>query len=257
MNTEPIVSWVESHLGRVSSLERLGDTSWRVQTEGRDCVVKLARSERAFEQETRALKLASSIQHAVRTPSVLFVSPPLRLIAQVWLGEVTGGERPRPIEARALGSWLAQLHAFCLSEDPVHLRDALALRWSRATASLELMHHGVPDEPDWRVVSARRVLCHRDFWSRNWLVGGGQVAVIDFEHARDDHPATDFVRWWWTSPEPIRRAFEEGYGTFPFDRDELHALGRLYVVQTLAWAARNKDLSFVEHAEQVRTAMDA
>jgi hypothetical protein len=58
--------------------------------------------------------------------------------------------------------------------------------------------------------------CHLDFQPRNWLVDdSGNVALIDFEHARIDIPARDFVRLrfrTWVSRPDLEEAFFTGYG---------------------------------------------
>jgi len=58
--------------------------------------------------------------------------------------------------------------------------------------------------------------CHLDFQPRNWLVdGSGNLALIDFEHARTDLPARDLVRLRfrvWPSRPDLHDAFFHGYG---------------------------------------------
>jgi Ser/Thr protein kinase RdoA (MazF antagonist) len=58
--------------------------------------------------------------------------------------------------------------------------------------------------------------CHLDFQPRNWLIGkSGDVSLIDFEHARIDLPARDFVRLRfriWAARPDLRDAFFDGYG---------------------------------------------
>lgn len=58
--------------------------------------------------------------------------------------------------------------------------------------------------------------CHLDFQPRNWLVDESRnLSVIDFEHARTDLLARDFVRLRfrvWPSRPELRDAFFDGYG---------------------------------------------
>ncbi|HZN73772.1 MAG TPA: aminoglycoside phosphotransferase family protein [Micromonosporaceae bacterium] len=60
------------------------------------------------------------------------------------------------------------------------------------------------------------VPCHLDYTPRNLLVGpSGEVAVIDFEHARHDLAARDLVRLatrTWPSRPDLEHAFLVGYG---------------------------------------------
>lgn len=60
------------------------------------------------------------------------------------------------------------------------------------------------------------VPCHLDYTPRNLLVGpSGQLAVIDFEHARYDLAARDLVRLatrTWPSRPDLEHAFLDGYG---------------------------------------------
>lgn len=60
------------------------------------------------------------------------------------------------------------------------------------------------------------VPCHLDFQPRNWLLDeSGNLALIDFEHARTDLPARDFVRLRfrvWPSRPDLHDAFFDGYG---------------------------------------------
>jgi Ser/Thr protein kinase RdoA (MazF antagonist) len=86
----------------------------------------------------------------------------------------------------------------------------------------------------------RGVPCHLDFQPRNWLLDkSGNLALIDFEHARTDLPARDFVRLWfrvWPSRPDLHDAFFDGYGRLLTDaEDELvWHLGALDALTALA-----------------------
>lgn len=60
-----------------------------------------------------------------------------------------------------------------------------------------------------------KVVCHRDYTPRNWLVDAGTVYVIDFEWSRLDVWVSDLARLhlgiWATRPD-LREAFMSGYG---------------------------------------------
>jgi Ser/Thr protein kinase RdoA (MazF antagonist) len=89
--------------------------------------------------------------------------------------------------------------------------------------------------------------CHLDFQPRNWLVDkSGNLALIDFEHARTDLPARDFVRLRfrvWPSRQDLQDAFFEGYGCRPTDtEDELvWNLGALDALTALARGCQTGD----------------
>jgi aminoglycoside phosphotransferase (APT) family kinase protein len=89
--------------------------------------------------------------------------------------------------------------------------------------------------------------CHLDFQPRNWLVSrAGSLAIIDFEHARIDLPARDFVRLHfrvWPQRPDLRDAFFDGYGRPLTDvEDELiRHLGALDVVTSLVRGNETRD----------------
>lgn len=73
-----------------------------------------------------------------------------------------------------------------------------------------------------------QVPCHRDYTMRNWLVGDGGLAVVDFELARLDVWANDLVRLYfgaWTDRPDLRDAFLDGYGRTLADEDRAVLLG--------------------------------
>ena len=89
--------------------------------------------------------------------------------------------------------------------------------------------------------------CHLDFQPRNWLVDeSGNLALIDFEHARTDLPARDFVRLRfrvWPSRPDLHDAFFNGYGRRLTDaEDELvWHLGALDALTALARGRQTSD----------------
>jgi aminoglycoside/choline kinase family phosphotransferase len=93
----------------------------------------------------------------------------------------------------------------------------------------------------------RGVPCHLDFQPRNWMVdNSGNVAVIDFEHARTDLPARDFVRLRfrvWASRPDLREAFLAGYGRRLTAAEEklIWHLGALDVLTALARGQQSGD----------------
>jgi Ser/Thr protein kinase RdoA (MazF antagonist) len=93
----------------------------------------------------------------------------------------------------------------------------------------------------------RGVPCHLDFQPRNWLVDESEnLALIDFEHARTDLPARDFVRLRfrvWPSRPDLQDAFFDGYGRRLTDaEDELvRHLGALDALTALARGRQTGD----------------
>jgi hypothetical protein len=65
------------------------------------------------------------------------------------------------------------------------------------------------------ITTAVMVPCHRDYTPRNWLVHDDGLAVIDFEWARLDAPASDLSRLHlgiWADRPDLAEAFAVGYG---------------------------------------------
>ena len=87
------------------------------------------------------------------------------------------------------------------------------------------------------------VPCHLDFQPRNWLTGQDAVVrLIDFEHARIDIPARDFVRLRfriWTARPDLEDAFLTGYGRV-FTDDERQLVWHLGALDALTALARGK-----------------
>lgn len=160
---------------------------------------------------------------------------------------------------RAAGGFLGALQSIePAAVDPIPLPEALLKRaggWLRRAEGL-LPPHALTS------ISARlhdppggeRVPAHRDFQPGNWIVGrvGGEVAlaVIDLEHARDDHPLVDLLRLWdgpWTRTDARWRAFLQGWGRRWREEDQA-ALGWLEVLHGLAtvvWGLQRAEETFI------------
>jgi tRNA A-37 threonylcarbamoyl transferase component Bud32 len=85
---------------------------------------------------------------------------------------------------------------------------------------------------------------HLDFQRRNWLISkSGDFSLIDFEHARIDLPARDFVRLqfriWATRPD-LRDAFLDGYGR-PLTQAEDQLIWHLGAIDALTALARGHE----------------
>jgi Ser/Thr protein kinase RdoA (MazF antagonist) len=92
--------------------------------------------------------------------------------------------------------WTGQVKTLLSAED------AMVVDSHLAALRMIGVPHGVP--------------CHLDFQPRNWLLDeSGNLSLIDFEHARTDLPARDFVRLRfrvWPSRLDLQDAFFDGYG---------------------------------------------
>ncbi len=86
--------------------------------------------------------------------------------------------------------------------------------------------------------------CHLDFQPRNWLITrSGKVALIDFEHARTDLPARDFVRLrfrTWPGQPRLKGAFLTGYGQI-LTQSEERAIWHLGALDALTSLARGHE----------------
>jgi Ser/Thr protein kinase RdoA (MazF antagonist) len=95
--------------------------------------------------------------------------------------------------------------------------------------------------------------CHLDYQPRNWLSGpAGTLAVIDFEHARIDLQARDFVRLYfryWPSRPDLREAFFDGYGR-PLTQQEhqtIRCCGAVDALTALARGTQTGDATLTAH----------
>jgi Ser/Thr protein kinase RdoA (MazF antagonist) len=123
--------------------------------------------------------------------------------------------------------WTSQARTLLSAEDATVVDSHLtALRMTGVP-------HGVP--------------CHLDFQPRNWLLDeSGNLALIDFEHARSDLPARDLVRLRfraWPSRPDLRDAFFDGYGRCLTDAEDelIWHLGALDALTALARGRQTGD----------------
>jgi Ser/Thr protein kinase RdoA (MazF antagonist) len=93
---------------------------------------------------------------------------------------------------------------------------------------------------------------HGDWSSRNWLVTGGKVGVIDFEMAEHARWTKDLERLWWAEwhdrPD-LRAAFLGGYGRSLTDSESIAFQANCVLAQvtTIVWATQHGDQDFAEH----------
>ena len=200
--------------------------------------IKRFASGRAFEQERRALKDWG----LNGVPEIVAEGPRSLLLSHVEGGQVEG------IEGwRAAGAFLRRLQEESGPDvDAMPLSDALSARlasWTRRGAGrlpselLDSVHAGFQPEA---FAGDLRTRCHRDYQPQNWLWAPAGLGVIDFEHARWDHPLTDLVRVLdhVELDQPRAQAFLSGWGRSLDERDQarLRSLRLLHALGSAAWA---------------------
>ena len=269
-----LVLWITAEAGPPRGLAPCGwpqgrSRVWRVhRPDGPPLFLKQYSDETTRQQELRTYRewLPAVRDDVTRTPRVVAESPPVlcsllldgldgELVSRIPLEEAEGAWAHR----RA-GEWIARLHAIPFTDDdPMPLSEAIPLRlafWlDRGGEELsreegDLARRLVGDGSIF--VGDRRVPCHRDFQMRNWILDRTsdphRLGVIDFEHARPDHPLVDSVR---VRERALPRypswfdAFVDGMG-IPVDpriEAKLIALSAVHAVGSVVWGAQQGDRS--------------
>jgi thiamine kinase-like enzyme len=96
-------------------------------------------------------------------------------------------------------------------------------------------------------LTGARVPCHRDAGPYNWRVDDdGAVRLVDWEHARADHPAVDLAAVVGLAhpDDPHVRAFLDGYGATPEQEAWLPAAVSLRALGAIGWARRRRDAAW-------------
>ena len=223
-------------------------------------VLKAYRSPRPFGQERTAYR--EWLPDLPMVPCLLGErgAPPLALLIEHLPGRAAMTvalhlDAERAVH-RAAGEWLRLLHGVPFHDvDPVRLPDAIDMRargWMNAAGPGEAKAaarwaNALLNDARGALAGAARVPCHRDFEPRNWLVGPDATlaGVIDFEHARPDHPLADLSRlaaYAWPARPDLEEAFLAGYGRrTEEDRLLVRAFAALDAAQRLAWAEKRGD----------------
>lgn len=234
-------------------------------------VLKVHRQGRKFANERRAYtewlpRLRPLLEHGTAVPELLAVRSehPRALLLGLAAGELLDGLRTAPdVEAafhERAGRFLASLHGLSHDRaDPVPLGEAYAMRleaWLPRAAGI--VPPGVTRAVGRALSGALpfieahpRVLCHRDFTPRNWLVNvhDGALTVIDFEHAQPDLFLADMQRLWvgvWRRRPDLRDSFLAGYGRRFTSHDEaaMRGLAGFWAFSTVVWAREHGDVEF-------------
>jgi len=199
----------------------------RIRTPDGDRVQKTYPSTRSFDQARRAL-------NRVDPQRILGASSPHLLLR--WIPGEAGSLEPRA--HHAAGRWLREYQSPAPGDLP--LVEAFSKRIERTRH--ELAPFGLQLDLDPKLFDSDRVHCHRDFRPDNWVWSESELQIIDFEHARPDHPLVDLVKLAtevWPGHPHLERAFLDAYG--PIDRAVLDGLITLHGANTLLWAERHGD----------------
>lgn len=225
--------------------------------------IKQFGSQRALVQERDALTTWGLQTHLGEEASVPSVVGEDEAATALLLTNVRGGvisDSSKPWAAA--GAFLAALQALPVpTVDPIPLPAAMRQRfdsWSREAAphlAWDVLLDARQAFDTEVFVGTKRVLAHRDFQPRNWLWDGRRLGVIDFEHARADHPLVDVVKLFDHVDEGDRRfvAFQQAWGR-RFDeaeRAQLRALRVLHGLACIGWGAREKDGDLVALGRRV------
>ncbi len=166
-----------------------------------------------------------------------------------WVEGAAGSDDPR-VHAAA-GQWLRGFQEVD-SSDAMPLDEAFerridaTLRGAR-TLGLQVAVDAL-EGLDPRSFAGQRVWCHRDFRPDNWVWDGTRLQVIDFEHARPDHPLVDVVKLAtevWPDRPDLEAAFRSTYeADATIDEAVLDGLIALHGATTLVWGVRHADPHF-------------
>ena len=227
---------------------------WRVAAGDDVSYVKCASSLHKLRAERNALRDFAPYLR-VSTPTVLQSSEAERGFRMTEVaGSLQMHAEPRADVFAAAGAALRRLHAAPLAcGDTLPLDDAFEARFE---AWYERGAARLPDDLAKRVRAAwsrrgvvehTRVACHRDYSARNWIWGSAGLGVIDFEHARFDHPFVDLMRLWETDrlASAPSRAFVKAWDpSFAVGDPEFRAVALLHTLCTTVWATEQADATY-------------
>lgn len=258
--------------GWFPSYEVVADHSWglvdtvvlQVRHENQDLIVKaggtgnhhISREIAARRDWTRPwleTRSVGALLHASTKASMLAMEHLPGLLVQD-LPEAAGS----PDTYRQAGRLLSAFHTQAATDHDEYeaAADAKALRWlthdHRIPPATEARLRAVIASHDHDV--AELVPTHGDWHTRNWLIDGDTVTVIDLGRA-DWRPAiTDFARLArreWAGRPDLEDAFLEGYGNDPRRPGPWRATLLREAVGTAVWAYQVGDLAFEEQGHRM------
>ncbi|MAJ27915.1 hypothetical protein CBD41_00750 [bacterium TMED181] len=257
----------QKHLGGTA-----GCHIWEGEYHGQGQVIlKTFAPGRGWQQEREALRSIPKIDlpQGILTPRILKVreQPPALLMTRLGGTNMEQGSfstqdwsQANRRAARFLKSWQQQPFQ---DEDVIPLSTALPQRLESwiDNGKQALQKHEI-DGARKRVgdgslfSNQSRVPCHNDFQPRNWLWDGHQLAVIDFEHARPNHPAFDWVRLevglWQKIPE-LKDEFIEEWGELPewASAKVMDAIIGLHAIGCIVWGHLHEDREFIFEGRRI------
>jgi Ser/Thr protein kinase RdoA (MazF antagonist) len=210
-------------LGSCEITAVLGDAVVRVRdARSQEFVVKQHRSRSKHDREVHAYQHWTAALSPSAPRLIAADSAVITIVVTTLPGQPCSGD-PKAAEHHQAGALLRRFHGTEPARElpwfPGWLDDRVRYWASQAKTLLSTEDATVVDSH----LTALRMIgvphgvpCHLDFQPRNWMVDeSGNLALIDFEHARIDLPARDFVRLRfrvWASRPDLQEAFFDGYG---------------------------------------------
>lgn len=260
--------FAEQHLGRVTRAvfrgwQHAASSVWEVcTTQGARVFVKQHVAARKFAQERNAY--TTWVTQLDNVPELLAVKEdvPRALLLSAVPGQLvqTAALSPQQLEHVywQAGKTLGTIHALTVpAVDPLSLQAAMT---ARAGTWLGLAANYLTQaDIDWvaqqvealvpLLEGAERVPCHKDFETRNWLLDGDKLYLIDFEHAGLDYWLFDIQRLHdatFRFQPQLKAAFMAGYGRELSVQDEkiLNLHGAFKALTTIVWASQHRDSEF-------------
>lgn len=231
----------------------------RVRTRhGREYVVKQHPSQTKHHREVHAYRHWTAALGSA-APELIAADPRTRTIITTALPGQPSVGTPTAAAHRRAGTLLRRFHT---AEPPRHLPDYRTWLQDRSEYWLGQARPFLRG-PDLGIATAHLaalleapapdgVPCHLDFQGRNWLHDqAGNLHLIDFEHARTDHPLRDLVRLRfrvWPAHPDLQEAFLTGYGQdlTADDNQTLHHLGALDALTAIARGHQTSNHHLIE-----------
>jgi thiamine kinase-like enzyme len=168
-----------------------------------------------------------------------------------------------PETYRQAGALLSAFHAQASKLDDEHevAADARALAWldgeHRIDAETEARLRAAIETHDHAPTTL--VPTHGDWHTRNWLVDGSTVQVIDLGRAEWRPPMTDLARLArreWQGRPDLEEAFLDGYGWDPREAGGWRATVLREAIGAAVWAYQAGDADFEQEGHRmIRTAL--
>jgi len=255
---DDLLDWAASALGSPvsrSDSSQSHDRSVVLQLRDREGARWFLKHPRDAGRFNRELNAYETVLHTFGdlVPHLVGSSVPLRcLLFSAIPGELAqGGSRATDPEVhRQAGAFLARLHGSTPPEQAPEMGAQLLERREKMLGRAEgLLEPGQTDlvrratTALVEIADPVTVLCHLDYWHRNWMVDEhGVLRVIDFgqaDRALAIHDLSLLAHHRWPAKPHLRAAFFEGYGR-RLDDDEQAQLDGLVVMTALKRVVRSR-----------------